>query len=238
MKGVWAGLLILSTTAFGQRVGGLGAGLGGFGRGQSAIAGANRLASGGVVVVSPGAAFRSPGFRRQFGLPQLQPIPPLEGEPLLLRRGPYVGNWFGRLGSGSSFYPLVWPAYFGEGAYSSASEPTIIVVQPPPAAAYQPVAPAPPPTPARLVVNEYHFSEAAATPPPPLEQRAYVIALKDGSKDSAVACWVQGWTLHYIDSDGNERHVSLSEIDRALTQRLNREQQLPLSLPPGREPVR
>jgi hypothetical protein len=85
---------------------------------------------------------------------------------------------------------------------------------------------------AQPVIHEYHFNETAAASQP-VEQRAYLIALKDGSKASAVAFWVQGRTLHYIDSDGNGQHVELSEIDRALTQKLNREQHLPMSLPAG-----
>jgi hypothetical protein len=123
------------------------------------------------------------------------------------------------------------PAYFGDEVYSYAPTPNIFVIQSLPAAALEPEAPAPPPKPAEPVIHEYHFSEAAAAPPPSVEQRAYVIALKDGSKDFAVALWVEGRTLHYIDGEDNERHVALSEVDRALTQKLNREQQLPLSLP-------
>ncbi len=218
MKVFWLGLLVLSTSAFGQRAGGFGGG-------------ASRPASGGFAVVRPGAGFRSPGFQRQFGLPQLEPIPPLGGEPFLQRRAPFAGNRFGRLGRGSSFYPLVWPGYFGDEVYSYAPAPNIFVVQPPTLAAFQPAAPAPPPKPAQPVVHEYNFSEAETAPAPPAEQRAFVIALKDGSKASAVAVWVQGRTLHYIDRDDNERQVALSEVDRGLTQKLNREQQLPLSLP-------
>ena len=114
-----------------------------------------------------------------------------------------------------------------------ASEPNILVIAPPPPAASQPAIPAPTPRPAQPVIREYHFSEAQTASPPPVDQRMYVIVLKDGSQASAVALWVQGRTLHFIDGDGDERHVALSEIDRPLTQRLNRAQQLPLSLPAG-----
>ena len=145
--------------------------------------------------------------------------------PLLIGRGPFAGNRFGLRGFGSSYYPPMWPPYFGDEAYPSAPESNIFVVQPP--------APAPASLTAQPVIHEYNFNEAAAASPPPVEQRAYLIALKDGSKASAVAFWVQGPTLHYIDSDGNGQHVALSEIDRALTQKLNREQQLPMSLPAG-----
>ena len=211
MKLVWVGLLVLSMPAFGQRAGGFGEG-------------ARRPVAGGVAG-PPGVGFRPPGPQRQFGLPPLQPIPPLGGEPLLLRRGPFAGNRFSRLGYG--------PAAFGDEVYSYVPTPNIYVIQALPAAALEPEAPAPPPKPAEPVIHEYHFSEAAAAPLPPVEERAYVIVLKDGSKDSAVAVWVQGRTLHYIDSDDNERNVALSEIDRTLTRKLNREQQLPLSLPAG-----
>jgi hypothetical protein len=184
MKVFLAGLLIVSTTAFGQRAGGLRTGSGGFGHGRPAVTGA--------------------------------------------RRGSFEGNRFGPRGFGPSYYPLGWSPYFGDEAYSYApAPPNVIVVQPPS------TTPEPAPTPAQPVIHEYNFNEAAAAPPPPVEQRAFVIALKDGSKASAVAFWVQERTLHYIDRDGNGRHVALSEVDRTLTQKLNREQQLPLSLPPG-----
>ncbi len=210
MKLALAGLLIVCTAAFGQRAGRFG----------------------GTVVVSPGAGFHSPFFQGQFGLPPLQPIPPLGGGRLPLRGGPFARDRFGRAGS-ALFSPLWWPGYYGEESYANAAEPTVIVVQAPPVAV-QPVVPAPPPQPARPVVHEYHFSEEAAAPPAPEEQRAYVIALKNGSQDSAVALWVEGGILHYVNRDYDQRDVALSQIDRALTLKLNREQRLPLSLPPGR----
>ncbi len=227
MKLLWFGLLVLSTSAFGQRAGGFGGGARGFGMGGGAASAVHPRFGG--VFVGPGFGFRVPGFGAHFGLPPLTPIPPLGGGQFRFRRGPFFSNGFGALGL-TSFSPLWLPGYWSEETYPYTPEPNVIVVQPPPAAPYQAPAAPPPPKPAKPVINEYHFSAAEAAAPP-VEERAYVIALKDGSRASATALWVEGRTLCYIDRDDNEHRVPLAEVDRPLTQKLNREQQLPLSLP-------
>jgi hypothetical protein len=61
-----------------------------------------------------------------------------------------------------------------------------------------------------------------------------LIALKDHTIYSAIAYWVDGSTLHYFTSGNTHNQVSLPLVDRDLTQRLNRESGLQLSLPPAR----
>jgi len=46
-----------------------------------------------------------------------------------------------------------------------------------------------------------------------------------------VAYWVDGDTLHYFTSGNTHNQVSLSLIDRDLTQRLNKESGLEVNLP-------
>jgi hypothetical protein len=41
-----------------------------------------------------------------------------------------------------------------------------------------------------------------------------------------------GQTLHYVTLDRQEKQVALGSIDRALTQQLNRERRVSISLPP------
>jgi hypothetical protein len=81
----------------------------------------------------------------------------------------------------------------------------------------------------------------AATPPPAQPQAAapdesaepthYLIALKDHTIFSAVAYWVEGDTLHYFTTPSTHNQVSLSLVDRDLTDRLNREAGVTLNLP-------
>jgi hypothetical protein len=59
----------------------------------------------------------------------------------------------------------------------------------------------------------------------------YLIAFKDHTIYSAIAYWVEGSTLHYFTSGNVHNQVSLSLVDRALTERLNREGGLEMNLP-------
>ena len=54
----------------------------------------------------------------------------------------------------------------------------------------------------------------------------YLIAFKDNSIYSALAYWIEGETLHYVTAGNNHNQVSLSLVDRPLTERLNRERRV------------
>jgi hypothetical protein len=69
-------------------------------------------------------------------------------------------------------------------------------------------------------------------PPSTAEPSHYLIAFKDHSIYSAVAYWVDGDTLHYFTSGNTHNQVSVSLVDRDLTERLNEESGLELKLPP------
>jgi hypothetical protein len=62
-------------------------------------------------------------------------------------------------------------------------------------------------------------------------QPQYLIAFKDHTIYSAIAYWVDGDTLHYFTSGNTHNQVSLSLVDKALTERLNRESGVDLRLP-------
>jgi hypothetical protein len=59
----------------------------------------------------------------------------------------------------------------------------------------------------------------------------YLIAFKDHSIYSAFAYWVEGDTLHYVTPQRVHNQVSLSLVDRDLTDHLNRDRQLQVKLP-------
>jgi endonuclease YncB( thermonuclease family) len=63
------------------------------------------------------------------------------------------------------------------------------------------------------------------------EPSHYLIAFKDHSVYSAVAYWVDGDTLHYFTSGNTHNQVSVSLVDRDLTERLNKESGLEVKLP-------
>jgi len=74
-------------------------------------------------------------------------------------------------------------------------------------------------------------TQPAAGPPAAPEPETYLIAFKDRTIYSAVAFWVDGDTLHYFTSGNMHNQVSLSLVDKELTQRLNKELGIDLRLP-------
>jgi endonuclease YncB( thermonuclease family) len=78
---------------------------------------------------------------------------------------------------------------------------------------------------------------AAEEEPAAPEAPRYLLAFKDHTIYSAVAYWVDGDTLHYFTNGNTHNQVSLSLIDRPLTERLNREMGIDFSLPPAVKPA-
>jgi hypothetical protein len=162
-----------------------------------------------------------------------------------LNRGFYNGGFYnGQLrGLGTTVVPYAVPVYvpdygFGyDNGYGNSygyppqqpapQQPNVIVVYPPPP---QPV----------VVGGD---NQLAAGPPPAAppgvaqapeqssEPSHYLIAFKDHSIFSVVAYWVEGDTLHYFTSPSTHNQVSLSLVDRDLTERLNREAGITVNLP-------
>src|SRR5689334_15250314 len=94
----------------------------------------------------------------------------------------------------------------------------------------QPAPPAAPPEPIHSSIQNLKgdAEESAGNAPPVF----FVIALKNGSRLTAYAVWVQANQAHYVDSDGQGRRVPLADVDRTATRELNQSNHLNLRLPP------
>jgi len=134
---------------------------------------------------------------------------------------------FGRFGGYG--WPYLWDyPFFGDywDAYGMEPTPTIVMVQPP----APPEPPPPPPPPPVPAIHEYTWSDAGSD-----SNAAFSIALKNGTTESAVAVWTQGDRVCFITSNGVERQVPVSQIDRANTMQMNHAKRLKLSIPIGEE---
>jgi hypothetical protein len=91
------------------------------------------------------------------------------------------------------------------------------------------------PAPARPEVHEYAGPPAPPMPPPSTANEnspvLYLIALKNNNILAALTYWAEKGELHYINLDHQPKQVPLSSIDRALTDRLNRERNVTVKLP-------
>lgn len=160
-------------------------------------------------------------------------------------RGPGFARGGRGFGRGRGFSPnrfgsayLPYDAYdYGDG-YSSEPQPAIYVQQPP--VVVEPPAPPVFRATGHAVVTEYKWpAEGSAAPhsasPAGVESesQSFGIVLKDGSTVSASTVFASDDGLHYVDSDERHLRVSMSEVDRAATLKLNRERNLNLYLPAG-----
>lgn len=126
--------------------------------------------------------------------------------------------------------------YDSGAAYPYAPQPVLFVQQPPPFV--QPPAPPVVEPPGHPVVTDYKWPAAGAASPPSAqsttsgsEPRVFAIVLKDGSTLSAVAVVTSDDGLHCVDPDQRHLRISMSEVDRAATLKLNRARNLNLHLP-------
>jgi hypothetical protein len=155
-------------------------------------------------------------------------------------RGGYYGgyrygrSYYGGFGFGLGLYS---PWYYG-GYYGSYYDPyyynpyyyypQTYVDPAPPVTVYQNPNYTPDP-PVRPLVREYPENGASARAAD--EPVVYLIAFQDGTIQAALAYWVDGNTLHYVSTRREQREAPLESVDRALSQRLNRERRLELHLP-------
>jgi hypothetical protein len=151
---------------------------------------------------------------------------------------------FARVGSGFSRARAVRPYRFGyaylpydSGAvYDYAPQPVLFVQQPP---LFDP--PPEPPVvepPGHPVVTDYKWPAAGAASSPSTRStnsesgpQAFAIVLKDGSTLSALTVVASDDGLHCVDPDERHLRISMSEVDRAATLKLNRARNLNLHLP-------
>jgi hypothetical protein len=88
------------------------------------------------------------------------------------------------------------------------------------------------------VITEYKWpaasaasSRSAPSATSESDPQDFAIVLKDGSTLSAVAVFASDDDLHYVDPDERHLRISMSEVDRAATLKLNRARNLDLYLP-------
>ncbi len=87
---------------------------------------------------------------------------------------------------------------------------------------------------APAVLREYVAPGPPATPPDVQRQYGealYLIAFNGGVIRAVVAYWAEGPILHYVTMDHVQKQVPLASIDRALSERLNNERNVPFQLP-------
>jgi len=64
------------------------------------------------------------------------------------------------------------------------------------------------------------------------EQQIYfLIALKDSTIEAAIAYWVDGATLHFVNLQGRQDSVPLDQVDRDMSKRLNQGRRIGFGLP-------
>jgi hypothetical protein len=206
----------------------------------------------GSVVFPGGTPGTTPGVTRSFG----NVVNPGGGGPHLAVPGGVVPS-FARPSNSrparrtTTVTTYAYPVYVGGGYYENSyapeqvaaqqlyQQPNVTVVMPP-----QPVTP--------VIINvgsgggQYTtttqrqstvYEPEPQTPDqsaPAEEPTRYLIAFKDHTIYSAVAYWVDGDTLHYFTAGNTHNQVSISLLDRTLTERLNRESGIDFKLPPAK----
>jgi len=151
---------------------------------------------------------------------------------------PYYGypySYYDYYGYPSSYYDYGYapaPSYYDYGnssaAYSSSPAPPVVIYNantdpaPPPVRIYEP------PVRSRSDVRD----DAETAPPQRAGRPIYLIAFKNQDNiRAAEAYWVTGATLHYVTLQHEQKQAPLDLVDRALTNRLNRERHVDFGLP-------
>ena len=118
-----------------------------------------------------------------------------------------------------------------------APQPVVFVQQPPLFVQARRPAPSVVEPPEHSVIVEYKWtaedvaSSLSAHSTASESEQPFAIVLKDGSTLSAVAVFASDDGLHYVDPDERHLRISMSEVDRAATLKLNRARNLNLHLP-------
>ncbi|HWC97668.1 MAG TPA: hypothetical protein VG456_12980 [Candidatus Sulfopaludibacter sp.] len=193
----------------------------------------------GSAVFPAGTAATNPGIQRFT--PNV--IHPGGGGPRLvvpnatLKARPARGN------NGNSFvygYPVYVGGSYGSVYDSSAEQPAPPQQQPGVTIIMPPQAPP-------VIINQYDApahpqmsvyqpeTAPAAEEPAAAEPTRYLLAFKDHTIYSAIAYWVDGDTLHYFTAGNTHNQVSVSLVDRGVTERLNREAGVEVKLPAAKE---
>jgi hypothetical protein len=142
-----------------------------------------------------------------------------------------------RQGFGRAYLPSNFDYGYDSGAADAYAPQPDTYLQPPP----QFVPPPAPPVvqqPVHPVITEYKWpaADTAASSSAPAttsgaEPQTIAIVLKNGSTLSALSVFASDDRLHYVDPDERHLRISMSEVDRAATLKLNRARNLNLYLP-------
>jgi len=139
-------------------------------------------------------------------------------------------------GLGYPYLPYDSGAEYPYAPQSVLPQPAFFVQQP--LMYLQPPAPPVVAPPVHPVITEYKWPAAGEASSPSARSRtsdsepqAFAIVLKDGSTLSAVSVFSSDDGLHFVDPDERHLRISMSEVDRAATLKLNRARNLDLYLP-------
>jgi len=118
------------------------------------------------------------------------------------------------------------PVYYSSPGYAYPSVNIVTV----------PVDPAPSqPT---IIINEngrpssrYELDRSEVRRPDVSRSPVYLIATTDSVVWAALAYWIEDDVLHFVTSKNERKQIPLSQIDRPLTEQLNRERNIELRLP-------
>ncbi len=163
--------------------------------------------------------------------------------PVYVGGGYYGGGYYGNdYYGGGDYYGNTYP----DNGYGAAppvaapvqqQQPNILVIYPPSTATPTTIYPSEPgtvPPPSSGLYQPQSSQPAMESPASEEQATRYLIAFKDHTIYSAVAYWVDGDTLHYFTSGSTHNQVSLSLVDRALTEKLNKDSGLEVKLPPAK----
>ena len=157
-----------------------------------------------------------PGFARRLG-GITAGMRPYTGKP-------ERGSGFGR--TRQVGVPYAYPVFVTGYPYYpdyQAAQPNVIVVPPQqsgPQVIINQNFSTPPPEPAQPSVQVYQ-APSPGSAEAPAEATIYLIAFQDGSVRTAVACWVESDTLHYVTPQGQPNKASLALIDKEFSRKLN-----------------
>ncbi|MBI3470126.1 MAG: hypothetical protein HY013_02065 [Candidatus Solibacter usitatus] len=239
MKSLAVGVALccfLAAGAYAQRRGGGGGGFRG-GSGSGGHAGfRGGFSSGGHVGFRGGAGYGGGvGYRGGGGFGYSGYRSHFYGSRFYGGFGYYGGSFYRPYYYGSYFYPSFYyspydysPYYYDPYYYA-----------PPETVYYQPYsyerAPA-------VVVNQgwrsvnerpavQEYVRESAPPRESNEEVIYLIAMKDHVIRPAIAYWVDGATLHYVDREHRQREIPLDQIDRRFSEQINRDRRVTFRLP-------
>jgi hypothetical protein len=190
-------------------------------------------------------------------------LPIVNGKGSNFRRFSGNNNFRGgsRFNSNSpSVYVFAYPAYVGDGGYDNSYAPNgygpqdMMPPQQPPqqpntTIVFPPQQPQPQQVPNSVMIQAGPDGQYTTTGQRPggtiydvpqgdnaqgTDNPRFLLAFKDRTIYSVIAYWTDGDTLHYFTPGNVHNQVSMSLIDRELTERLNRELGIDFKLPAGK----